>query len=213
MREINNSIKKTFVSERKENSKVLRFQLLVFLAIFCCLSQVYGADVQRNPINVNLIIDGSSALTGVKEEITAWVSNHLDQVLAEGDTVTVWNAGTTAAVVYTGRINSNSDREIVIKSIDDLSADGDMTDFSRALAAVDSQIKTAQQGREQVSGFSYTLLISASQTALISLLSGPQANLLRFSRVEEFSGWRAVVVGLNLDTQVRSAVSNFINTQ
>ena len=213
MKKNNFSVKKIFGLEIKGNCKALRFQSLVFLAVFCCISHAYGADVQRAPISVNLIIDGSFALASVKEEITAWVSNHLDQILAEGDTVTIWNAGAAAAVVYTTRINSNSDREAVMRSIGDLSAAGETTDFSGALTAVDTQEKTAQQGREQTSSFSYTILISASQTALISLLSGPQANLLRFSRVEEFSGWRAVVVGLNLDTQVKRAASNFINTQ
>ena len=196
---------------KRRGSCIARFQVFVFLMIFCCLSQIYGAD--RNPINVNLIIDGSSALAGAKEDIIAWVSDHLDQVLADGDTITVWNAGAAASVVYTGTINGGSGREDVRKSIGDLSAFGDIADISGALAAVDAQIKTKEQIREQGSIFSYTLLISASPSALISLLSGPQANLLRFSRVEEFSGWRAIVVGLNLDTKVRRAAANFINTQ
>jgi len=32
---------------------------------------------------------------------------------------------------------------------------------------------------------------------------------MRYSRVEEFSGWRAIVVGLNLDTKVKRAAAGF----
>jgi len=72
------------------------------LTVFCCLSPVY-ADNQRPSININLIIDGSAGLTGVKEEISSWVTKRLDQLLIEGDTVTVWSTGTSAKVVYTGK--------------------------------------------------------------------------------------------------------------
>ena len=177
--------------------------ILVILSVFCCLSLLHGADNQRPEIKVNLIIDGSGAFVGVKEEITAWVSGRLDQILAEGDMVTIWNAGTAARVVYSGRINSASDKDAVKKSIGDITAAGNNADFSGALR---------EASQQQGSGLNYTLLISASPAAISSLLSGPQANLLRFSRMEEFSGWRALVVGLNLDEKVRKAAANFIGS-
>jgi len=175
------------------------YQLLLVFTVFCCLSPVY-ADNQRPSININLIIDGSAGLTGVKEEISSWVTKHLDQLLVDGDTVTVWSTGTTAKVVYTGKISGNTDRDAVKKSIQDISGSGTAPDFSGALKDAASRPS---------SGLCYTLLISASSSALSSLLSGPQAGLMRYSRVEEFSGWRAIVVGLNLDTKVKRAAANF----
>ncbi|MCL2245164.1 MAG: hypothetical protein FWC03_11990 [Treponema sp.] len=204
-----NKSKKTSGFKIKGSCKIIRYQIFAFLTVFCCLSQAFAEDVRRNPIDVNLIIDSSSSFANVKEGITAWISEHLDHVLEDGDTVTVWNAGVSAAVIFTGSINGSSDREELWRCIGDLTASGDRADFTAALTAVDTKIKNAEQG----SIFNYTLLISASQTALISLLSGPQANLLRFSRVEEFPGWRAIVVGLNLDTRVRRAAANYINAQ
>ena len=175
------------------------YQLLLVLTVFCCLSPVY-ADNQRPSININLIIDGSAGITGVKEEISSWVTKRLDQLLIEGDTVTVWSTGTSAKVVYTGKINSNNDKDAVKKSIQDISGSGTVADFSGALKDAASRPS---------SGLCYTLLISASSSALSSLLSGPQAGLMRYSRVEEFSGWRAIVVGLNLDTKVKRAAAGF----
>jgi hypothetical protein len=178
------------------------YPLLSVLLVFGCLSQLYGAD-PRTPIDVNLIIDGSASQAGVKEEISAWVLSRLDQILMEGDRVTIWSAGDSARVVYTGRINNDADREAVRNSIREISASSGSADFSGALRDA--------AGR-QSSGFSYTLLVCASPAALSSILSGPQASLLRFSRIEEFSGWRALVVGLNLEQRVRRAAANFFGS-
>jgi len=177
--------------------------ILLGFIVFCGLSPLYGAEPPRSPIDINLIIDGSAALANTKEEITAWVFKRFDQMFVEGDRVTVWNAGGTARIVYNNRINNEADREAFRKSIQDISAAGSSADLSGALR---------EAAARESSGLCYTLLISASPMALSSLLSGPQANLLRFSRVEEFSGWRALVIGLNLDTRVRNAAAEFFGS-
>jgi hypothetical protein len=182
-------IKETFY-----NVKILLF--LVF-ALFFRLAPAYA---QRAPIDVNLIIDGSSSLTGVKNEVTTWVSGRLDQILSEGDRVTVWSAGTQSKIIYSGKIEGAPGKEAVKKSIRDISPLGNSPDFSGALRDAASR---------QSSSYSYTLLISASAAALTSVLSNPQAILLRFSRVEEFSGWRALVVGLNIDAKVKRLAAAF----
>ena len=175
------------------------FTIALILAIFC-LFPVAGF-AQRAPINVNLIIDGSSSFADSKVEIVNWVNSRLDQILIDGDRVTVWGAGSSARVIYSGTINSRSDRDAVKRSYSELSASGTAADFSGALR---------EAARIPGTGFSYTLLISASPESLTSVLSGPQANLLRHSRVEEFPGWRALVVGLDIDTRVRRAAAAFL---
>jgi len=175
--------------------------LISVLAIFIGLSSVYAQTAsERSPINVNLIIDGSVSLSGVKDEINTWVSRRLDQILVNGDRVTVWSAGTQARVIYSGRIENN-ERETVKRSIRDISPVGNNADFSGALRDA--------ANRQSGDGYSYTLLISASPAALTSVLSSPQANLLRFSRVEEFTSWRALVVGLNIDSKVKNAATAY----
>jgi len=179
--------------------KTRKTALTLILASLICLSPLYGADT-RSPINVNLIIDGSASLSAVKDEVASWVSGRLDTILIEGDNVTVWSAGPSARVIYSGTINSDADKDAVKNSIRQLSGSGSSSDFSGALREASSR---------QGSSFSYTLLICASPEALSSTLTGPQASLLRFSRVEEFSAWRALVVGLNLDARVKRAAASF----
>ena len=177
----------------------------LILAVFGGFSPHIGAEARNTPISVNIIVDSSQALSGVKDEITAWVNSTLvEQILTEGDRVTVWSAGQTAKVVFSGRIDGNPDKDEVKKSIRELSASGDSADFSGALRDAAS--------RQQNSPFSYTLLISASPASLSSVLTGAQADLMRFSRVEEFSGWRVLVVGLNLDARIRRSASAFLGS-
>jgi len=183
----------------------VNFKTALYLALLCffCLSPLYGQNARRAPIDVNLIIDGSVSLLDVKDEIYTWLSGRLDDILVEGDNVTVWSAGPSAKVIYSGRINGSAGMDAVKSSVRELSGSGDNADFSGALREASSL---------QSSSYSYTLLISASPAALSSVLAGPQANLLRFSRVEEFPGWRALVVGLNIETRVRRAASAFFGS-
>ena len=187
---------------KKIESNRLNNKVFAFLIVLTALSGLCPLYAQRSAIDVNLIIDGSASLTNVKNEIAAWVSGRLDQILADGDRVTVWSAGTAAKVIYSGKMSGSSDRDAVKKSFSDLTPAGRNADFSGALRDAASR---------QNAPYSYTLLISASPEALSSVLSGPQANLLRFSRVEEFSDWRALVVGLNIDSKVRAAAAAFFN--
>jgi len=167
------------------------------------VSPLFGAD--RSPININLIIDGSDSFTAVKADVTSWVSGRLDQLLADGDRVTIWSAGAQAKVIYSGTMVAPADREAAKKSIREMTGAGAAADYSGALG----QAANIQSVPASGSGFSYTLLVCASPAALSNLISGPQSRLMRFSRVEEFSRWKAIVVGLNLDTRVRSAAAAF----
>jgi len=178
---------------------------MLLLAVFLCISPLYG---QRSPINVNLIIDGSTAFLNVKEEVTSWICNRLDQLLIDGDRVTVWNAEANVKVIYSNNVNGSAGIEDVKKIIREQTASGSSAsakaDFSGALRQA--------AGQRQISSYSYTLLISASADALSPVLESPNANLLRFSRVEEFSSWRALVVGLNLDAKVKRAAAAFFGS-
>ena len=180
--------------------KNIPFKVLIFASIltFFVFLPVFGAD--RSPINVNLIIDGSASFANVKTDITTWVTGRLDQILADGDRVTIWSAGSEAKVIYSGTMSAAAEREAAKKSIRDLTGSGTQADFSGALRGA-ANLRSAS--------YSYTLLICASSPALSNLLSGPQSSLMRFSRVEDFSGWKAIVVGLNIDDRVKRSVTAF----
>jgi hypothetical protein len=182
-------------------NKTRRLVFGLILALFGGFSPLYGADVRTTRLEVNLIVDGSAAISGVLEEVTAWISgNLLDQRLQEGDRITVWSAGGTAKIVYSDTLKGGEAKETVKKALQGLPAAGSAADFSGAL----------RDAASRSSGTSYTMLISASAAALSPTLLGPQAGLLRFSRVQEFRGWRAMVIGLNIDSRVRQAAAAWL---
>ena len=163
----------------------------------------FGQNTRSTHIDVNLIIDGSGAFSEIAEDATGWISQNLvDELLITGDRVTVWAAGEEAKIIHSGDIQSDADKESVKEALRGLSPEGDAADFSGALREAAS--------RSSPSGISYTLLITSSAAALSKTLLGPQANLMRISRVEEFRGWRALVIGLNLESKVRQAASAFM---
>ncbi|MDR0464715.1 MAG: hypothetical protein LBG94_06335 [Treponema sp.] len=159
-----------------------------------------GLYAQRNPIDINLIIDSSQSLANVKDDIFNWTFARLDQILVNGDKLTIWSAAERASVIYSGVINANEKDTVKIR-ISEISPSGIYADFTGAL----TEAASARSG----ASYSYTLLISASPDALTNTLSGSYANLLRFSRMEEFSAWRTLVVGLNIDAKVKSAAAAF----
>ena len=178
---------------------------VLVLAGFLGFSPLYlYSDTRSAHIDMNLIIDGSVALSGVIDEVKVWVSDTLDQILVPGDRITVWSAGEAAKVIYSETITNDTDKENVKKFIQGFSANGEDTDFSGALQEAAS--------RPSGSNIIYTLLISASTAALSPTLLGPQANLMRFSKVEEFRGWQTLVVGLNFDSKVRQAAAAFMGS-
>jgi hypothetical protein len=164
---------------------------------------LHAADQRTSPIDLNLIIDGSAGLSPLYDQVTAWISANLtDALLQSGDTVTVWSAGASAKTIYSRTLQDTNFRDELKRTLQNLTTSGDSADFAGALAQAAS--------RKPVGNFSYTVLITASTAALSPTLLGPQANLMQFSRIEEFAGWRAVVVGLNIDAKVKQAASAYL---
>lgn len=149
------------------------------------------------PLRVNLIVDGSGAFAEVAPAAKAWLfQNIVDGVLAAGDRITIWSAGETAALVLEQSISGAGDLEAVRQAILELPSGGGGADFSSALEQAASE--------PPFDGVTHTLLVSSTASFSFAF-AGVGASLLRISRVEEFPGWRALVVGLNVESRVREA--------
>jgi hypothetical protein len=157
-------------------------------------------------LTLNLIIDGSPALDAVIGEVSAWIAgNALDRTLP-GDTVTVWSAGKTAQVIYSDTLAGGDGTETITQAIAAIPAGGDSADGGFSPDFVGALRDASSRSR----GMVYTLLITASPAALSSILLGEGANLVKFSRIEEFAGWRAMVIALNIDSRVRQAATEWL---
>ena len=188
-----------------KTNKTTKTGIVFVLTVFWGFSPVFGADLRTSPIDVNLIIDGSGAISPVMNEVSAWISGKLlDTMLIDGDRLTVWSAGASAKIIFSGALQGEAGKEQVKKALAGLSPAGETPNFSGALREA--------AARSSAPAFSYTLLVSASASALSPTLLGPEAPLLRFSRLEEHRSWRTMVIGLNLDARVRQAASAYMGT-
>ena len=186
----------------------LRLIKAVFAALLSVfwISGLYSDNGRGTPITVNIIIDGSQALNSVAGDISGWVSGSLlDRIIQNGDRLilqSVQNPGTVKTVysgIYTG------EKEAVLRELAAVFAQGGekSPDFSSALLEAAAAAKSG--------GLTYTILVFASPAGLSPTLEGSGAGLLKYSRIEEFNGWRLAVVGLNLDEKVRKAAADWIS--
>jgi hypothetical protein len=177
-----------------------------FFAVFSLLAGgLYGLDSRTIPIEVNLIMDGSLAMKNAGNEAVQWVCDYLvDGLLREGDRITIWNAAGQANIVYSEVLSGAGGKEGIKKILQSLNFQGNQADFSAALRA-------AAQRTASRSGITYTLLISASSSALSPVLLGSGASLLRYSRIEEFPAWRALIVALDINAQVQRAAAAYFS--
>ena len=181
-----------------------RIRCWLILALCAGFSPLALAETRSVNIEVNLIVDGSAALSNVLDEVTVWISGNLvDRQLQEGDRITIWNAGAKAELVYSAALAGDAEKEQIRQVLRTLSAKGGTADFTGALREA--------AARSSGGTISYTLLVSASPAALSPALSGPESGLMRFSRIEEFPGWRLVVVALNIDSRVRQAAAAYFS--
>ena len=186
---------------------IITILILTVLGAFSPLSgeePPLDRDQRTAPITVNLIVDGSQALSGVINELSSQLSESLiDGILQNGDRITVWSAGKTAQILYSETIKTENDRENIKKILKSLPAQGDSADFSGALQKAAAQ----NTGRDM----ELILLVNVSYNTLSPAFLGSQASLLRFSRVEEYNGWRMLVIAPDIGEKVRRAAAAYFS--
>ena len=170
--------------------------------LFCLLTVIiapcWGNNARTTPIDVYIIVDSSSAMEKGKEEAAAWLcTSVIDDLLLPEDRIWIWTAGEKPELVYSGSLSNKEEAKAVIRSI---RYTGDKADYRGALQEARSQAQ--RSGR-----ITYTLLISGSGAKDLPTREAESAGLLRYSRVENFSGWRVLTVGLDLGPKISRAAA------
>jgi len=182
----------------------------IFIAFILAgvLPLLNAQDRRAIPLDMYLIIDGSSALEHSRNEIVAWINEHVvDRILMDGDNITIWSAGDSARVIHSATISGDAGLREVRERLQGLEARGPTADFSGALR--DAASRSAQTGRSRLS---HTMLIAASVEGLQPALSGG-AQLLRWSRSEKSARWQVLVVSPNIGGRVQQATAAYMASQ
>ncbi|MCL1927459.1 MAG: VWA domain-containing protein [Treponema sp.] len=166
------------------------------------ISSMWGADPRTIPIDVYIIVDSSSAMEKGKEEAMAWLCNTvIDGMLLQEDRIWIWAAGSGPDLIYSGSLGNKEEAKAAVRSI---RFQGNAADYRGALQQ--ARVLAGTSNRT-----TYTLLVSGSGAKDPPTREAESAGLLRYSRVESFSGWRVLTVGLDLDPKVTRASSFYKN--
>jgi hypothetical protein len=184
--------------------KSLGWFMLLFLPVF-----LEAQDIRTIPLDMYLIVDGSSQAPGAENETAARIGGQIiDRILKDGDSLTLWSAGPKAQVLFSSVLGEGNGKDAAKAKLAALDISGGVPDFSGALreaAAAAARTAGGNSGR-----ISYTLLVSASAEALAPALTGRDAALFRWSRVEEYSRFRVLVVAPDIQAKVRQAAAAYM---
>ncbi|MDR2767005.1 MAG: VWA domain-containing protein [Treponema sp.] len=171
-----------------------------FLSLFLILGGLLLADTPALAMDVYVIVDGSSSMKRGGTEAINWLcATLLDRRVRDGDRLWIWTARAKPELVFSG---AGADREAAKTVIRALRFQGEAADYRGALSEV--------KGRLRAGRLSYTLLVSGSGAKDPPQAEAELSGLLRYSRVDSFSGWRVLTVGLDLDGRIDRASSYYM---
>ncbi|MDL2228899.1 hypothetical protein LJC14_01480 [Treponema sp. OttesenSCG-928-L16] len=178
---------------------------LLFFSILLFPCRRAEAENRAGPIDAYLIIDASSSILTVKDEALQWVcSSFVDGQLQQGDRLTVWTVSDTSRIIFSDVLSGPEQIEklkALLKGIQPGNGAASYAGVFREIIRRDS----ARSGAP----FSYTLFISGSSPQGAAG-AAELAELLRYSRVENFPGWRAFIVGSNIGSRAQAAAAAYV---
>jgi hypothetical protein len=193
---------------RKTMLKNHQKKVLLLLALCGLLSPLFAAGGRSLPVDFFLIIDGSTALEHGRDEALDWLCGRVvDGLLQEGDSLTVWVARDKAEELYSGSVAGSETKETVKALIRAIIVKSKKADYLGALRAASKRKAAPSPGAR----LNYTVLICGMSAGYTSLTGeGEMFDLLRYSRFEDFSGWRAVTAAPGIEAEIKSAAAAFM---
>ena len=165
-------------------------------------------DKRTIPLDMFLIIDGSSALRSSKNDAVSWINQQVvDRILVDGDRITVWNAGDRAQVIYSDTISASSGKDALKEKLKALDAAGKTADFSGAIREVLPRVSQTPKER-----LAYTMLITASAEVLEPALNSSSQSMLRWFRSEKYERWQVLIVEPDIGRKVRQNAQAYMSS-
>jgi len=170
------------------------------------------SDVRKTPIDVYLLIDASRAWSE-RAAAVDWVCGHLvDGILLGGDRLSVWSAADKPRLVAALTVDAPENKESIKKTLRGMQQESAGADYAAALR----EAAAAEASRPSRGPIALALLVGGFTAGSNTLGGGGDSpgtdELLRYSRVEDFPGWKAVTVGLGIGPQARSAAAAYMES-
>ena len=173
------------------------------------LFPLHAEDKRTIPLDLYLIIDGSSSLQNLKNDAITWISEQvLDRYLMEGDKITVWSAGDKAQVIYSDTISASSGTKEIKDKLQAMDTGAKKADFSGALRDAGSRVSQTSAGR-----LAFAMLITASAEGLEPVITANSQGLLRWFRSEKYERWQVLIVAPNIGKRVHQAGAAYMSSR
>ena len=188
-------------------SEKFRFFLL-FVILTGFLLPLQAEDRRTIPLDLYLIIDGSSSLKDSKNDTIAWINNQvIDRILINGDKVTIWTAGDKAQVIYSDTITSPDAIKVVKDKLTGIDTGAAKADFTTALKEAGSKISQTQGNR-----LAFAMVIAASAEGLEPTIATNSQGLLRWFRSEKYERWQVLIVAPDIGKKVQQAGAAYMSS-
>ncbi|AEJ19287.1 hypothetical protein Spica_1141 [Gracilinema caldarium DSM 7334] len=176
--------------------------------LFCFSFFNYAEDVRSGPIDLYLIIDTSSSLSSHYAEALSWIrSSLLDSILQKDDMITIISAGTTTHILSDITFTGPESSQGLEKSLQSIR----LQDAYANLAGAIKEARRRDLTKVHPKALGVALLITGTDntTAVHEKNDKELEDLLRYSKVDDFPGWKLVVIGLNLDGKIKAATTEY----
>ena len=182
-----------------------------WIPFFILLSGFFPAfseDKRSGPIDMYLLIDTSIALSSHYNEALNWIQRSVfEEVLQKEDTLTILSAGRQVKVLYQSRYMGPESIKDLVKLMQDLSIQEPSADFIGAIG----EAKQRDADKANMDTLGIALMVTGTDETVhkAGINTRELENLLKYSKVEDFPGWKLIIIGLNMDDKVRTAARDY----
>lgn len=155
-----------------------------------------------------LLIDTSIALSSHYNEALNWIQRSVfEEVLQKEDTLTILSAGRQVKVLYQSRYMGPESIKDLVKLMQDLSIQEPSADFIGAIG----EAKQRDADKANMDTLGIALMVTGTDETVhkAGINTRELENLLKYSKVEDFPGWKLIIIGLNMDDKVRTAARDY----
>ncbi len=192
------------------NKKVIFFILVYFLNIFT----IFGDTRTRN-IDVYLVLDKSLSMVEEIDSVKDYVSEKIiREILIPGDRFTLILFYGKAVVAYSGTVGSGGGKDLLLKKVASIKADGHFTDIGNAL----DMLKKVLAESEPSSRMKYLLLITdgKQEAPPESKYYSPDHTFnhefLKNVKVIQKEGWKIEILGIGVESAARELAEKLSGT-
>jgi len=185
---------------------------LFWISIFILISiniPVFAEDLRKGPIDLYLLIDTSTSLASHYNEALSWIrSTIFQEILQKDDYVTLIGAGESVQILSETRFEGPESSQGLEKLLQSIRLQDKHADLAGAIR----ETKRRDASKSTTNTLGVALMITGTDERG-SLFNGGQAKdleiLLKYSKVEDFPGWKLIVIGLNVDGKIKAAAAEY----